>query len=228
VSERDVIAALAEHWPEALPHFGPRDLSLLAGLIAAIEAAGDDAEGARDALADLMTLLAVRLPDEHPVHEAMARETRYAGASPADLSRVAAVLKTLPGLDLVLPKPPTPASGASVAAAAGPYAWLLAAPAVTEQEILDAGGDPGRADLIRLPRADRSVVLPAFQFDPAGRPVPVVTMVNRILDAAADPWGVADWWLGKNAWLQGTPAELVGRVPDSELVLAARAELPEE
>ena len=69
--------------------------------------------------------------------------------------------------------------------------------------------------------------LPAFQFGLDGQPIPVVVTINRLLEAAADPWGVADWWLGRNAWLNGIPADLLGQVDDALLVLAARAEFPE-
>jgi len=36
---------------------------------------------------------------------------------------------------------------------------------------------------------------------------------------------VADWWLGRNAWLDAIPADLIGQVDDALLVRAARAEL---
>ncbi len=52
----------------------------------------------------------------------------------------------------------------------------------------------------------------------------MVLAVNRLLAARDDPWGVADWWLGGNAWLADVPAELLGEVDDEVLVRAARAE----
>lgn len=65
--------------------------------------------------------------------------------------------------------------------------------------------------------------LPRFQFAPDSRVWPVVRTVNGILDADDDPWGVADWWLGRNAWLDAVPADLLGRDRDDDLVAAARA-----
>lgn len=50
---------------------------------------------------------------------------------------------------------------------------------------------------------------------------------TQLLDAAEDPWGVADWWLGANAWLGAVPAQLLGRVADDVLLDAARAVLVE-
>ena len=44
-----------------------------------------------------------------------------------------------------------------------------------------------------------------------------------MLHAARDPIGVADWWLSRNSWLDGRPSELLGRVPDGDLLGAARA-----
>jgi hypothetical protein len=230
VPEPDVIALLAEHWQEALSYFGPDDLTFLAVCIAAIEAAAEDEEAAHTALAHLTTVLALQLPPEHPVSQAISRQMRYANAPPADLIGIASVLRALPGLESLPHVQPAVQStdGAGTADSADARAWLLAAPALTEQEVRDAGGDPSRTDLIRLPRADRRVMLPAFQFDSDGRMMPVVAQVNELLDAAGDPWGAADWWLGENIWLRGTPARLLGRVPDADLVLAAQAELPEE
>ncbi|MCW5254300.1 hypothetical protein [Streptomyces sp. SHP 1-2] len=68
---------------------------------------------------------------------------------------------------------------------------------------------------------------PRFQFRPGtAEPLPVVRRINELLRADRDPWGAADWWLGGNAWLAGVPADLLGRLPDDELVRAA-AELVE-
>jgi hypothetical protein len=230
VAEQDVIAVLAEHWQDTLPYLSPDDLTLLATWIGVIEAAEHDERAARTALANLTALLAERLPGEHPVSQAMLRGTRLARPSRADLTSIGSTLRVLPGLGSLLrgePAGEAARTGAGQAGADDPYAWLLSGPALTEQEVRDVGGDPDRVDLIRLPRPDRDTVLPAFQFGPGGRAVPVVATVNLLLDADADPWGAADWWLGKNAWLQGIPAQLLGRVDDSLLVQAARAELPE-
>src|ERR1022692_3483957 len=41
------------------------------------------------------------------------------------------------------------------------------------------------------------------------------------------PGGVADGWLGGNAWLNAVPAHVLGRVDDELLTRAAQAEFPE-
>ncbi|MCK9925945.1 hypothetical protein MXD62_02005 [Frankia sp. Mgl5] len=102
---------------------------------------------------------------------------------------------------------------------------LLAAPARTAGELRETGGDPDAPGLIRLRRAGGMIQLPAFQFDERLRPRPVVVTVNRLLEAEADPWGVASWWLDRNSWLGGAPADLVGRVPDGDIIAAARVDL---
>jgi hypothetical protein len=66
------------------------------------------------------------------------------------------------------------------------------------------------------------VLVPAFQFDPAGLPYRVVVDVNRVLDADDDPWGAADWWLGPNAWLNAAPADRIGQLSDEALLSVAR------
>ncbi len=55
----------------------------------------------------------------------------------------------------------------------------------------------------------------------------MVVAVNRLLDADDDPWGVADWWLGANAWLDAVPARLLGTPGEHGLLAAARAEIAE-
>jgi len=107
-------------------------------------------------------------------------------------------------------------------------AWLLSAPHLTEHEVSVCGVDPARSDLIRLPGPDQQQILPAFQFDDENLPRPIVTAINTLLNVDDDPWGVADWWLGKNAWLRGIPADLLGLIPDESLMRAAQAEVQEE
>jgi hypothetical protein len=101
-------------------------------------------------------------------------------------------------------------------------ARLLAAPAVSAVGLRALGGDPDQAHLISLDGPD-GPQLPAFQFDAAGQAMPIVLDVNALLDADGDPWGVAGWWLGRNAWLGQAPAESLGRIADDLLLGAARA-----
>ncbi|MFJ8434686.1 hypothetical protein ACIQ9P_25640 [Kitasatospora sp. NPDC094019] len=125
-------------------------------------------------------------------------------------------LKAPAGAD-ALPAPPEDADD-----------WLLAADSVSAADYRAGGHDPTDPDLIRLTDRQGTVRLPSFQFDGAsGRPLPVVVAVNRLLDADDDPWGVADWWLGANAWLDAVPAHLLGTSGEHGLLAAARAETAE-
>lgn len=239
MSAFDVIKALAEHWDDTLSELGADNLRLITESARRIEAHPDDAEIARDEIANLTTLLAATLPRGHPVRTAMSGQDRLLIA-PSDLPRIVSVLSGIPALSAgalgAFPGPdafPMPAGTGPEpvshdAADADADAWLLAAPALTEQQVRDQGGDPGRGDLIKLFPADGQARLPEFQFGSAGQPIPVVATINRLLSAAEDPYGVADWWLGRNAWLNGIPAELLGHVEDELLVSAARAELAGE
>lgn len=80
-----------------------------------------------------------------------------------------------------------------------------------------------RSWLLGVPR-DRGYLYPAFQIDVARRRLyPEVRHVNETLGAAADPWGVASWWLSTNDRLGARPADLVGSRRAEELVQAAKA-----
>ena len=85
------------------------------------------------------------------------------------------------------------------------------------------GADPADPGLIRLDRPGGGGQWPEFQFAAEGGLLPVVRAVNQLLHAASDPVGAADWWLSRNAWLDGQPSLLIGEVPDDYLVRAARA-----
>ena len=110
-------------------------------------------------------------------------------------------------------------------------ARLLSVPAQSAEELRGRGVDPDQPHLIRLDGCDgcdgcddhQGPRLPDFQFDAQGRPLSLVLAVNALLDADADPWGVADWWLGRSAWLERSPAESLGAVPDDVLLALARA-----
>ena len=77
--------------------------------------------------------------------------------------------------------------------------------------------------LIGLP-TDRGYRYPKFQFDQGQSDVHVVVRdVNKILDAAEDPWGVVSWWFTPVARLGGRPADLVGLRDDAEIIAASKA-----
>jgi hypothetical protein len=101
---------------------------------------------------------------------------------------------------------------------------LLRAPAVSADEARTRCGGAPPAELIRLADPRDGDRYPEFQFGAAdGSPYDVVLEVNRLLLADIDPWGAATWWLSGNTWLGGTPARLLGRLPDHRLVGAATA-----
>lgn len=213
MTEHGFLVTLARYWPAVLDELEPEYRISFADLVRRLSTATTSQEAAE--VSYELRQLTHNLPLRHPVREA-ASSTRYgSGTAVVDLADIAAILG---GLDLQL----GPGDDED------PEAWLRAAPSLSEQEVRAFGVAPDRADLIRLPDADRQPRLPAFQFRADGQPVPVVLTVNELLDANTDPWGVADWWLGENAWLEAVPAELIGRVADTVLVQAARAELWEE
>ncbi|MGW0186265.1 hypothetical protein ACWDV7_10985 [Streptomyces sp. NPDC003362] len=101
---------------------------------------------------------------------------------------------------------------------------LLRAPALSAAEARARCGGVPPAELIRLADPRDGDRYPEFQFGAAGgSPYDVVLEVNRLLLADIDPWGAAAWWLSGNTWLGGTPARLLGRLPDHRLVGAATA-----
>ena len=104
--------------------------------------------------------------------------------------------------------------------------WLLDSSMLSAEQVRAQGEDPEHPFLIRLDAPDGEPCLPAFQFGPDGRAIDVVLDVNERLDSDADPWGVADWWLGTNAWLNATPADLIGQ--DAHLVRDAAAAIAAE
>ncbi|MBL1108706.1 hypothetical protein JK361_29670 [Streptomyces sp. 5-8] len=100
---------------------------------------------------------------------------------------------------------------------------LLGEPALSADEARARCGGAPPPELIRLRDPRDGDRYPRFQFEPAGgTPHGVVLEVNRLLLADIDPWGAAAWWFSGNTWLGGTPASLLGRLPDHRLVGAAR------
>lgn len=78
-----------------------------------------------------------------------------------------------------------------------------------------------RGELIGLLHANR-YLFPAFQLDEErGEVRPLVREVNRLLDAASDPWGAASWWFSPNSRLRGgRPADLIDSKSDDVLLAA--------
>ncbi|MFD4905352.1 hypothetical protein [Kitasatospora purpeofusca] len=207
----DVLDVLREHWDEVQEYL---DGTAKAAVVALLDTPSADPE--RTARRIVRLVLAA-LPDEHPVRAPLGDSVRYSRAVQAGTIDGAAVLRAL---DLFRGPSPTPPEDADD--------WLLAADSVSAADYRSGGHDPADPDLIRLIDRQGAVRLPSFQFDGAsGRPLAVVVAVNRLLDADDDPWGVADWWLGANAWLDAVPARLLGTPAEHGLLAAARAEIAE-
>jgi len=240
MTAEDALAALAEHWDDVLARLGTARGQELRDLIAQLGGADHTAVVIR-----ITQLLGRELPPDHPVRRALAKGFRFA-PRPADWSALrhnllAAEAAALAGLAL---------SGVSAeTAGTGPEAGhgqdgspgrgaadgvtpdevlsevagrLLRAPALAADEVRLRGADPADPGLIRLDRPDGGQQWPSFQFAPGGGALPVVRTVNLMLGAETDPLGVADWWLGANAWLSGRPSDLIGDVSDELLLRAAR------
>lgn len=210
MTEHDFLVTLANNWPDVLTQLPPEHARRFTELVSQIRSASSSEEAANASYK--LRQLSQELPFGHEVREA-ASKVRYAANSAAiDLTYIATVLG-----DLDLQVWPDDDDD--------PDAWLLAAPSLSEQEVRALGIAPERPDLIRLPGKDQDSRprLPAFQFGADGQLVPIVLAVNELLGAGTDPWGVADWWLGENAWLDAVPANLIGRVADTVLLQAAQA-----
>jgi len=82
-------------------------------------------------------------------------------------------------------------------------------------------------ELLGIPHKRNRYVYPAFQFDvKRSRLRPVVSKVNKLLDALHDPWGVASWWITPSERLDGKPPkELLGTAREKEVLELAEAEL---
>ncbi|MER5932051.1 hypothetical protein [Streptomyces sp. NPDC002054] len=202
----EFVALLRDHWPQTLAALDPADREELAVLLQGL-ASATDPQAVQAALRRLRRLLRA-LPDEHPVTLALRGSVRFAGAPDGpEVDRV-------PVLALLATLHAPPASPDPV------RARLLAAPSLPAAEVAAGPGEPG---LIRLRHPELGDRYPRFQFAAGtARPLAVVGRINRLLMADRDPWGAADWWLGRNRWLRGVPAELLGSVPDEELTRAAR------
>ncbi|MFF7588698.1 hypothetical protein ACFZCK_14545 [Kitasatospora purpeofusca] len=219
----EVLDVLQEHWDEVQEYLDETARAAVAALLDAPSA--DPERTARR----IVRLVLAALPDGHPVRAALEDSVRYSRAVRVESLNRDAVLQVL---DLVRGRPadggPEPEPDALPVPPEDADDWLLAADSVSAADYRSGGHDPADPDLIRLTDRQGAVRLPSFQFDGAsGRPLPVVVAVNRLLDADDDPWGVADWWLGANAWLDAVPARLLGTPGEHGLLAAARAEIAE-
>ena len=230
MTAEDAMAALTEHWDDVTARLGAERGQELRDLIGEVGGAGHTA-----AVVRMTQLLVNGLPADHPVRRALARGYLYAGPQ-ADWPALRHDLLNAAGMTGAMTPDDVP-DGEAVQDAGGEETAegilaevtgrLLRAPALTAEEVRQRGADPADPGLIRLDRPDGGQQWPSFQFAPDGGPLPVVRTVNTMLGAETDPLGVADWWLGANAWLDGRPSELVGNVADDQLLRAARAVVEE-
>ncbi|MFJ9716776.1 hypothetical protein ACIRPQ_12640 [Streptomyces sp. NPDC101213] len=217
--EAGVLAELlhANHRSIATETIVPTPEAVLAALeeLYAAPAAGEAGEADRpDATgADRAT----RIGPAHPVADGFAHPGPVEPAHPGPVEP--------PHPDPAGPDPADPV--AAVLAAA--RRRLLAVPCRAAAPAGSTAAGEGPADVIVLADPQDGPRSPDFQFDPdTGRPREIVVRINRILLADRDPWGAADWWLGRNSWLGGPPASLLGRVPDDRLADAALALVEED
>ncbi|MBP3081238.1 hypothetical protein OHB02_01645 [Streptomyces albidoflavus] len=187
---------------------------LLARLDALAAVPSDDTMAVRRAYRYVCHVL-LDLPYDHPVRDAVGA-LRLTAAPPGP--RVAVGARELTAL---LSAPPSAQPGAAL----GTTDELLGAAALSADEVRARfGAEAPARGLIRLPDPVGGDRYPQFQFrEDGGSPHEVVLEINRLLLADLDPWGAAAWWLSGNTWLGGTPASLLGQLPDERLVAAATA-----
>ncbi|MFI1839544.1 hypothetical protein [Streptomyces olivaceoviridis] len=187
---------------------------LLARLTALAEAPADDDRAVRRALHGVRLVL-LKLPPAHPVRGEL-DSPRGAVTLPGP-GAVAGARELMAWFGL-----PSPARGPVYEPDPG-QERLLREPALSAPGARARCGGAPPPELIRLRAPDGGDRYPEFQFAPdGGTPYGVVLEVNRLLLADIDPWGAAAWWFSGNSWLGGTPAALLGRLPDHRLTGAAR------
>jgi hypothetical protein len=219
----DAITILVQSWDDVVARLDDGQRAALIGLTGELLHTGGVAR--RDIALDIMDLLTPVLPPGHPVRRAFAAENKKFDAGAADWDAALTALRhhTVSVMGSGTPGPGAPPESVRREAERS----LLAFPALDAGQVRRLGADPRDPVLIRLETPGGGARLPAFQFGRDGRPLPVVAAINRLLDAEDDPWGVADWWLGPNAWIDAVPAEVLGRVADQVLIGAARAVVEE-
>ncbi|GGQ77110.1 hypothetical protein [Streptomyces flaveolus] len=227
-----LLALIGEHRDTVRDALDDEQYALLLTRLAALaDAASDDTRAVRRALRGVQLAL-LPLPLDHPVRAAL--DSVRLVAAPPGPSTVTGARELMARLVIPAPSPGPEATGDDTEpAGADPDTGdgdtaqdeLLRAPALSADEArARCGGTAPPPELIRLTDARGGDRYPEFQFGAGdGSPCAVVLEVNRVLLADIDPWGAAAWWLSGNSWLGGTPASLLGRLPDGELVGAATA-----
>ncbi|MBG0851831.1 hypothetical protein I2W78_08230 [Streptomyces spinoverrucosus] len=212
-----LLALIGEHRDTVREALDDEQHALLLTRLGALAAvAPDDDRAVRKALQGVRLAL-LPLPFDHPVYVAL-DSLRLVQAPPGPT--------TVAGARDLVTLLASPSSGPAPGTSTDPgQERLLRAPALSAAEArARCGGAAPPAELIRLTDPQGGDRYPEFQFTAdSGTPREVVLQVNRLLLADIDPWGAAAWWLSGNSWLGGTPASLLGRLPDHRLVGAATA-----
>jgi hypothetical protein len=213
-----VMRAIAQHWDSVESQLTAEEAQRFRTLVERFAAATATARDQRRATEELAELLSSVLPASHLVRRAIADPATVRSQLTAEPDEaLMAELRQLLDLEFQRQGAPSPEEIELDA-----MTRLEAAPALSPGDLRSRGGDPGQQHLIRLDGRD-GPRFPLFQFDAAGQPYRLVLSINALLDADADPWGVADWWLGRHAWLGRAPAESIGQVADDVLLATALA-----
>jgi hypothetical protein len=208
VALADALLILARSWPELRERLAPDQVDAVRRELAA---------AAHGAPWDPAILLGTALSDEpaeHPAWTALAASTERRTSVEA-VPVVAAAM----ALRLVIEGSVQVRSGDPDAIEQAAEARVLLVPMLT-LEPTEPRDVP--ADVLVVPHHGH-LEAPRFQFDDEGGVLPPVSEVNRSLDAADDPWGVASWWLSPHAGLHAIPADAVRTDSADDVVAAAAA-----
>ena len=155
----DAIKALLEHWDDVVAQLSPRAAAELRGLVGQLR--GADRPVAVDRIVDI---LVDELPARHPVRRALVRGDMYAPAV-LDWDTIAAELLERAGLSPDASQDEDVPSVAEILRIVTER--LLAAPALSEQQVRERGTDPADPGLIRLPGPAAVTSGPRFSSPPA-------------------------------------------------------------
>lgn len=204
-----MLGAVAADWPRLSLLMAPAALDTLGERLERLRAGGGTGAPGGGAVEEAARAVLDALPDEEAtlLRRGADDAGRFTGTGAATVSGYGVQDLCM----LVLDRNPM------VGPVLGPVRdRLLAAPALPVE-------GPADRRLIVLTGVDGARRAPAFQYEAGSMPWPVVLEVNAVIGAERDPWGAADWWLSANAWTGTTPAGLLGRARDPELLGAARA-----
>ncbi|MEV4894482.1 hypothetical protein AB0K48_34365 [Nonomuraea sp. NPDC055795] len=220
---RSALTVLAEQWEEIRGRLPAAEFAEISDLVDEFTREGDQ-EVSEEIVEEIADLLRARLPHDHSFLSALTDRSERLAPNPerraehlADWLRLSEHLRVRLGR-----QGPTAAE-----VERDIMARMRAVPALRADELIANGQDPADPALIRLTTADGTPSWPAFQFAADGSSLPIVRSINQVLEAAGDPLGAADWWLGDNGRLGDAPIRLLGRIPDGQLIAAARNEKPE-